>query len=264
MLTCVIPLRYNEKRKYLGNNDIFEALDRSINSFLYQNVITEIIIVNNTPSYLCDNDEQLKYIIKKYNDKIKILNLNNINVLFNRSWLLNVGLRQMTNEYFLACDIDIILEPNFSNKFNSVQKYLKNNTVYSCSSFGYIENNINWKNFSYPDQYDKYKKKLSKRNGNGILICKKNILIEINGYNEKFQVWGYEDEDLINRLKKYKDIKFDLGYFHCLHQPHMTAGPAILNDKEIKAKIKNNEIYSSKNKHNNKNWGSLSGPIIKG
>lgn len=60
----------------------------------------------------------------------------------------------------------------------------------------------------------------------GVQTCNlgvwKNDFLAVNGFDEAFQGWGYEDSDLVVRLQhagvKHKSGKFAIPVFHCWHQ----------------------------------------------
>ena len=39
---------------------------------------------------------------------------------------------------------------------------------------------------------------------NGIVLCKRQLFMDVGGYDEQFEYYGSEDKDLIRRLKRYK------------------------------------------------------------
>lgn len=157
MIPIIIPFRNDEKNERLGN------LKFLINNFKKSFKNKEFIIF--------------------------IINQNN-NLLFNKSTLLNIGIKLMTDynenlDYFILHDVDQILLNNY-NLYS-----IKNN---SCL---------------IKQQGEKYYDSTSNYYGGVISITKKDF-IKINGFSNYFWGWGWEDGAIRERLK-YNNISYSRG-----------------------------------------------------
>ena len=113
-------------------------------------------------------------------EKINLENENNVEVILKKNeknyWAsraYNFGVNAVDTDYILKIDTDTILN---SDKFNNL-----------------IYHNYDLIIF-YKEKYDP-----------GNFLVKKDLFKKVNGFNEYIYGWGWEDHDLINRLKKIID-----------------------------------------------------------
>ena len=116
-------------------------------------------------------------------------------MIWNRSYALNVGARLSIGNILLMADIDLIFEPDFLFKISALN-FEKNFYNYRCL---YLPEGYNYKN----DDWSKLNTKEYKNSGNsrGLLIVSKKDFDQVNGYDEYYQQWGIEDDDIDKRLK---------------------------------------------------------------
>jgi len=114
---------------------------------------------------------------------------------FSLSKFLNVALSITESEYILKLDCDYKIDRSF----------LKAHPIKSCFYTG------DWR----------LAKDSNESNLTGLLYAKKKDIMRVNGYNENIKTWGYEDEDLYERMSRLWGVKrriidMDLAY----HIPH--------------------------------------------
>ncbi|WP_159022661.1 glycosyltransferase family 2 protein [Formosa sp. L2A11] len=115
---------------------------------------------------------------------------------WNRSHALNTGLKISKGEYVLFSDIDLIYSNNFIDylikESNPLYQYFKRFYLMP-ESFGDFNNNLE----KHTQQFS-----LSAINTKGAIhLVERKKLIEINGFDEFYCFWGFEDLDLYLRLK---------------------------------------------------------------
>jgi len=265
MISVVIPLRYNPKRKYDGETTENLNSKLCIDSLLSQSTISEVIIVNHTPEYVSDIDPQIDFLKKEYkeNDKVKVMDLRHGDFYFNQSWLINIGIKNTSSPFFMRVDIDCILDPNFSKMFmESFLNYLSKDYFISGSLYGHSDNKMNWIGFDYNKSFYNFLKLLPKRISNSHIIVNKSKIIEINGYDERFEVWGGEDEDVERRLKSI-GLKQLNDKFNLIHQDHsfQSFGSGLISEKEeMKKKEIWNYLSDTNIIRNKQKWGEIDSP----
>lgn len=266
MLATITPLKYNPNRKYWGKTDGLINLKCSLDSLIHQPVITEVFVVNYKPESLAV-DPQIEYIKEIYRnvEKVKIINITHGDYLLNQSWLINMGLKAATSEFYMRADIDCILEPNFSEKFTSdlVQR-LREKEYFIADVKDEWSREFDWFGFKKEDFYSMCETAPSRVNGNSHIICSLKTMKEIHGYDEHFQVWGGEDDDMNFRLQAF-GIKATRYPFVFMHQPHTHFLDYNYTEQEILETDKRWERLQDKRIIKNLNgWGNLTGPMTNG
>lgn len=272
MITPIIPLRYNPNRKYYGNTDNLINIRHSIDSLLFhEEVVEKIIISNNTPKSISEDDIQLKYLYEIYgnNPRVKIIDLNGVECLFNRAWLLNVGIKNAETDLYMAYDIDCIVSPEFTEIISKISNDEFSRSCFVIQNYGFYERrNIDWLNFEYPQKFNEIIKDLAPRPGDGMLIAKVEYLHKMRGYCEEFQVWGGEDDDVIWRLKNMDIGRVKREEIKCIHQPHNSYEDIYISDLEKKHLENRFRVLErglgtvARNKINDERWGSETGPNL--
>ena len=127
---------------------------------------------------------------------------------FNRSKLMNIGAKYIYDEVDYLCfhDVDLIPEKSVSYKINN-EKVIH--------LVGYLiqnrDNVVTNKMINYGMSFDEYFKKYKSTNYTkttyigGVTLFKKEIW-KNNKFNEIYQGWGKEDDDIYWRLAKYSNI----------------------------------------------------------
>lgn len=97
----------------------------------------------------------------------------------------------------------------------------------------------------------------------GVLCIKKDIFIEVNGFNPLYNGWGNEDEDFRERLKHYNIPvhRNEIGTFYCLY--HKDNGDFNnVNKKELPDFIEGKQIYMNFDKYLNYGFDSFTCDIV--
>jgi len=138
---------------------------------------------------------------------------------------LNIGADQSKNDILIFTDIDILFERNFLEKLDSKVE-ITNNTVYYYKCF-FIDNKFKYDSFFDIDFKMKNLKrhiiKVSGINEKGLSIIPKEVFKRINGFDEYYRIWGFEDLDLFYRMENLKKLNFYFLSefdFQTLHQWH--------------------------------------------
>jgi glycosyltransferase involved in cell wall biosynthesis len=142
-----------------------------LETWINQPQINEILIVDWSSTVPIKTDPDLTPITN--HNKTKIVRVNDEKSFMSMSFSLNVALNYAKYDHILKCDIDYkLINPELLNMFQ-----IDENNFY-C---GTVRNKWDFHGFSF---------------------FKKEDAIKINGYNEKFRGWGWDDEDFYRRLEK--------------------------------------------------------------
>lgn len=198
---------------------------------------------------------------------------------FQAAKIRNKAVSISTGDYIIFTDGDCLLRPDFIHnhkKLADKNYFVAGNRVLLSKEFTHsvLKENINIETWR-PKQYQKDDinrpwallyiplgifRKIQRKRWKGAKTCNlsltKKAFEDVNGFNENFHGWGYEDSDLVIRLLKkgYKHLngKFSTTVLHCWHHE---------NDRELEGEnweqlmaVKNSEIYFSEqgvNQYNN-------------
>jgi glycosyltransferase involved in cell wall biosynthesis len=168
---------------------------------------------------------------------------------WNRAHALNTGVVKSTGTIILFYDIDLIPEPTFLEKLSQLSF---ENTFYTFSCF-YL-----------PEHFDYENRELERdgihfeQNYVGLCAAKKEHVLQINGFDEYFMVWGAEDDDFYQSLKQYgvNHIKQPLSLYKVFHQWHHTQAPSnpTMWYLQMVQYLYNKKYFQIKKKGN---WGKL-------
>ncbi len=238
-ITVIIGLknRFDEKIK--------NALKSIRNQDYNQNLIKILVVDYDSKKEIIP---KLKKLCNKYGAKhIRA----NHKPVWNRGHCLNVGIKRAKTKYILTSDTDIIFEKNYIKE--AVEELEKNpyQVVLSrCLNLPNIKIN----------ELDIYKlKKLAKNRDTAKFALGINLTLtyyyhKMHGYDEKYELWGYEDNDLIRRFLRIglniNVIKNKSFYLHQWHPPGYCA--------KDKGKILENLRYFESNNciiRNRDEWG---------
>lgn len=210
--------------------------------------------------------------------KFKIKHIYQEDKGFRKTRALNNAVRESEGDYLIFCDQDLI----FPNDY--IEKILKNakkneyimgrahNTEFDekniilkklneTKNYSLIEEVIP-KNYS-EDMLHQYKLDKKRRilqrlflNKRGIRLAGmsyglfKDDYLKVNGYDEKYQGWGYEDDDFGNRLcisgVKSRELKTDMIQLHLYHSFDPSKKKSLNEDYYYKRKkeiFKNNDYF---------------------
>jgi len=180
-----------------------ENLEKSLVTWI-KLPVKEIIIVD----WACEKN--LEYLLK-LDDRIKIVRVNNKKYYYH-SAANNLKIKYATCNWIFSVDADILIDNNFFDEYK-----LDENIIYQGRG---------------------------KRDSGifGVFLCYKKWINKIGGFNEKMDNgWGYEDNDLYNRLKNtgIKFTKINKRFLnHISHSDDM---------REMNTKVKNINLSNKKN-----------------
>lgn len=172
------------------------ALLVALSSWVSFKEISEFIIID------WSSDESLEF-LSKLDSRIKVIRVDD-QKYFHLSKAYNLAIHNSTSEWILKMDCDYILNPYY-NFFN---KYQINSNEFLTGSYqdGSLDTKMGFLEYL-----------------NGFVFVSKKNLCKINGYNENFDGYGYDDTDLYDRLVRngldrvYLNHN-ELSIFHLPHQ----------------------------------------------
>ena len=170
---------------------------------------------------------------------------------WNRSHALNIGIRNSQTEYVFTADIDLLFDPDFTAHLEGLMNH--HDAVFMPC-------------YLLPKKFDRWNDYFKLKNfektteqGKGLSLIKTSILKEIQGYDEFYNYWGREDNDLYNRLVS---MNINPVFIHdpCLlyHQWHpLTAHSHQTIPTNWNEYMKNYFSWKQGAIRNDENWGKL-------
>lgn len=172
----------------------------------------EVIFINS------GSDEKLTKEIEKLTGKYSFCSYSHTEtrgLLWNKSYLINIGINVANGKYVIVADIDLIFPADYLENIKNIindEVFLTHRCYYLLEGF----------DISYISQH----KKLP-INFIGLLAVQKDKARKIGGFDEFYQIWGAEDDDFITRLE-YLGLQrriIDVSDIPIWHQWHPTASP---------------------------------------
>lgn len=173
----------------------------------------EIVIVNDDK----EPDSSLKELHEKYGCKILFMKNNG---LYHRTLAFNKGMRNLKSNYLIAGDTDVFINPLYLVKgkemfekdsklgilhpYNGMFVHLKQHLMDKFTT-NYEMNLLDDKIGELkPVPYHETDNFLVAHPGSkgGMVMYNKQRFIKFNGYNQNFVAWGFEDDEIINRVKR--------------------------------------------------------------
>lgn len=138
--------------------------------------------------------------------------------LWSRAHALNSGLKFAIGEIILFFDIDLIIESNFLKKISTLNFddfFFTFSCFYLPEKFDYVNADMFTRGRNYEQNYV------------GLCAVKKESVMQINGFDEYFMVWGGEDDDIYKRLALIglERKQMPLSQFVSFHQWHPLHSP---------------------------------------
>jgi len=161
----------------------------------------------------------IKSIVKNYSFAKYVFN-NTRGWFWSRSHALNTGIKLASGQLTLLWDIDLIVELDFLEKLGQ-QNFQDKFTTHRCYYLPPEANNQNYKSSEIL--------KNSQHSYVGLCCVQTKIVNKIGGFDEFFQVWGAEDDDLYNRLQLegLERQQIDATQVPVYHQWHPSQSPAL-------------------------------------
>jgi hypothetical protein len=174
--------------------------------------------------------------------------------LFNRSRVINNGVRHLVrSDPFIVMDTDIIVPSNYLDKF---MIYYKENKTFVVGRLAYLKEHHPWST----NWGDYTKHAVDFYYNSGFFICNLPLFNRVNGFDESYDGWGAEDDDLNIRItvttqgKIRKLVGMELTCWHLFH-PRKDVVEKEACDKNRKIYWKNKPLYEN---------GSIPPDTIKG
>lgn len=245
------------------------ALEKCLKSLLKQSVLPNEILVADDGS-----GEETEFVIRQFAQisSIPVKHIWQKNEGFRLAKIRNQAISAATHPYIIQVDGDLILHPDFiadhlrfckPGTFISGTKSLLNEDftqeilnsdeqpVFSMGD-GRISKKYNcYRNILLSNILYQFQK--GKKNAKYVVGCNmafwKNDLEKVNGYNELFEGWGKEDNDLAVRLCNagvdLRMIKFNAIVYHLFHKPNSQSNlPG--NEKLLNESMNNHLTRASK------------------
>lgn len=160
-----------------------------------------------------DLAQQVQKLVSKY-DFVAYHYIPSSNQLWNKSIALNYIIKNIKEGYCFISDVDMIYHPDFVKIAKTLQN--KNQAVYFQVGFLSKQETLKTTIFS---QYQV--KSVSEPGATGMTLFDVEKLHEINGYDEFYHFWGFEDTDVHERLKNLGvKVHFYDTQILMLHQWH--------------------------------------------
>lgn len=184
-VSIVIPIFASNH--YRKNNFLFtiSKLVNNVNN-------SEIIIVEHKSNILCVSDE-----VKNFKN-VKCITRHNESV-FNKSKLINCAIEKIESKYTWILDCDLYTD------YSYIERFICNSDFDLVKPFSKVVfMNEQQSSDCIKTGYFHAKGKLSTNSemGKFSFIVKTDILKSVGGFDESYEGWGFQDLDIIKRIKK--------------------------------------------------------------
>ena len=162
---------------------------------------------------------QVKPLVDSYSFAQYILT-DTFGMYWSRAHSLNIGIKMAQGDICILWDIDLMVEPLFLNQLNQFDF----GSIFTTHKCYYLPTDADGGNFRSPHILNK-----SEQAYVGLCAVKADVLHQICGFDEFYQVWGAEDDDLYTRLQAcgLQRLLIDTTQIHVYHQWHATQAPAL-------------------------------------
>jgi len=215
-----------------------DVLLRSVPSWLVDDHINEIIIVDWSTDIPIFTDPRTQDIMK--NPRIRVVRAENETYFLSPSFSINLGVEKATHNHIIKLDIDYeLIDQNFIKYLSKILPKLTSG--FFITDFHYVPNNESMM---------------------GFVIFNKQHFDMVNGYNEIFRGWGYEDLNMYDKLSQVcqKYIISNLGKFiyHIPHDDSMRNANHIDKDTPIMDNEKRNRALALRSEPPRSQYTTLS------
>ena len=180
--------------------------------------------------------------------------------LWNRSRALNLGIQASTGRYVLCTDADMIFTPDFLQAAVEALQQSDDRALVLCRCHDLPESVAEMPRSR--DELPFLRSAASVRQTSGTGACQaatRAFFFAVRGYDEAFEYWGAEDNDMVDRATRYGLQPTWLGEQPAMfHQWHAT----MKNDRPFKRKLNHWRYKLTRWQvvKNRKRWGNV-GPI---
>eukprot|EP00737_Agarophyton_chilense_P002648 gb/GEZJ01003033.1/.p1 GENE.gb/GEZJ01003033.1/~~gb/GEZJ01003033.1/.p1 ORF type:complete len:763 (-),score=107.53 gb/GEZJ01003033.1/:408-2696(-) len=223
-----------------------ETLKKTVPAWLAVNEVDEIVLVD------WSSEPPLEPIVRKIEggDRIKIIRVDGeANWVLSRAYNLAINSTSYSNVIRTDCDYEI--GPNFVTAHKQLIRQAEEESTSSTAIEGTEEKHY------YAGNYNLARNE-NEVHLNGAVFIRRKDFLDVGGYDERIQTYGWDDEDLYNRLGEAGLQKKNISYDHVSHVKHGNAGRAQSGVKFATVEIDLNSLLLEKLKpwSNGINMGS--------
>ena len=190
--------------------------------------------------------ETIKPIVKTYSFAKYVFN-NTRGGFWSRSHALNTGIKLASGQFTILWDIDLMVDIYFLEQLRKQINYQLEFSTHRCY---YLPKEANTQNYKTEQILNK-----SHHAYVGLCTVDTSLLQKIRGFDEFYQVWGAEDDDLYARLQAagFKRKQIDATKIPVYHQWHPSQAPALPDMWYLKMV---EHLFADKDK-NHSDWGKI-------
>ncbi len=205
-ISYIIPYKHNIER-YLN---LVKVID-----WLYSIPLDmEVIIIEQI-------DSDVNFRISDIFTHVKVISVYSNSTIFNKSWLMNIGVKNTTSDVLIFGDCDIILP---INDFIESVKLISTNHVVSpynkVIDLDPTESLMSYSNIFKIDRSGRGELDNQKINiCGGIVIFRRDVLLNIGGWCEDFDGWGCEDDFQSFKVDMFGliSVEYNSNSYHLYH-----------------------------------------------
>lgn len=184
----------------VGVKNRFKQLKISLQSWLNQDDVKDITIID------WDSKDIDKKYLESLDDRIRVLSFVN-KEYYHVAKVLNECIKNAKYDHIIKMDVDYIINPYYQlNQWLEID--WETEFMTGCWTQKMMDNSLGFMEYLH-----------------GLMICKRENITKINGYNEKLDGYGWEDSDLYGRLYKFGLIRKVIpnmpNFVPIYHNPHM-------------------------------------------
>ncbi|CDF36354.1 unnamed protein product [Chondrus crispus] len=168
-------------------------------------------------------------------ERVKVIRVNG-----ETSWVLsrayNLAVKAATYSHIIRTDCDYQVGEDFVDAHSKLMEHAQSSAVGDTATTG--------KHF-YAGNYNLARNE-NEVHLNGAVFIRRKDFVDIGGYDERIQTYGWDDEDLYNRLDKAGLKKMNISYDHVSHVKHDDSDRAQSGVKFATVEIDLNSLLLSK------------------
>ena len=222
-VTTITPIKIfvDEKGNLSRSLDRLEIQFESLKKQLYVNLDIIVSDMSTDPIAI----KQLKAICSKHG--VRYINTKT-NLIFNKGLLLNVGIKNASNKSNFICFLDLdlfyrrdVIKRCYDRFAETKKRVIIGNTFYLDRKPELKE--INFANFKKFNSCSKHKSCAPGYAEGGLQFYEKSFLYRLNGCDERFNIWGGPDNEILIRARRlgYETKAFyGSSKIFMLHIPH--------------------------------------------